>query len=70
MLLSGANRCGPVSTSGGKEMARGINKDDTLAVFDRGKKEGSESENRRRRGRKEVKEKERGREKRFKRDRG
>lgn len=51
-------------------MARGINKDDTLAVFDRGKKEGSESENRRRRGRKEVKEKERGREKRFKRDRG
>jgi hypothetical protein len=40
MLLSGANRCGPVSTSGGKEMARGINRDDTLAVFDRGKKRG------------------------------
>ena len=33
MLEPGANRCEPVSTSGGKEMARGINREDTLAVL-------------------------------------
>lgn len=33
MLVPGPNRCGPVSTSGGKEMARGITKEDTLAVL-------------------------------------
>lgn len=33
MLESGANRRWPVSISGGKEMARGISKEDTLAVM-------------------------------------
>lgn len=32
ILLSGPNRCGLVSTSGGKEMPRGIKREDTLAV--------------------------------------
>lgn len=39
ILLSGPNRCGPVSTSGGKEMARGIKREDTLAVVLRVKTE-------------------------------
>lgn len=33
VLESVANRRGPVSTSGGKEMARGMSKEDTLAVL-------------------------------------
>lgn len=33
VLESGANRRWPVSISGGKEMARGISKEDTLAVM-------------------------------------
>jgi hypothetical protein len=33
MLESGDNRREPVSTSGGKEMARGTSREDTLAVF-------------------------------------
>lgn len=33
MFESGDNRREPVSTSGGKEMARGTSREDTLAVF-------------------------------------
>jgi hypothetical protein len=33
MLESGDNRREPVPTSGGKEMARGTSREDTLAVF-------------------------------------
>lgn len=34
MLESGDNRRGPVSTSGGKEIVRGMTREDTLAVLE------------------------------------
>lgn len=33
VVVFGDNRCCPVSTSGGKEMARGTSREDTLAVL-------------------------------------